>query len=318
MGSEQKVSASASARWPWIDALRGVAIAGMAIYHFVWDLYFFHYVPPETLRSPGFVLFGHSIACSFLGLAGFAMALAHQKGPNARSFLLRLGKIAAAALLVTVATYIAFPQTYVSFGILHCIAAASALSWLLLGRFWAFSLAAGALIFGLGSLVENASFDAVNGWLGLGQRIPLTNDWRPIFPWAGAMLIGLAFGQLTLKRGWSGQEAALRAPRALQFAGRHSLSIYLLHQPLLFALVWAAAQFVPASTPPRIEPFVQACIRNCLDKSSAAFCGKACPCIAQRAQAAGVWGQLVSGGLSGESQEKYNSIIGLCQKEALH
>jgi len=166
-------------------------------------------------------------------------------------------------------------------------------------------------------LSENPRFDDVNEWLGLGARLPLTNDWRPTFPWAGALLIGLGVGQLVLSRGWF--VAALRPapPAALQLAGRHSLAIYLLHQPLLFALVWAAAQIMPpVSAPVPVDGFVQACVRNCVEKSSAAFCGKACPCIASEARAAGVWSDLVQGSLVGQAQEKYNSIIALCQRQA--
>lgn len=229
-------------RWPWLDGLRGVAILAMAIYHLTWNLVFFHFAPPSVLRTTFFVLFGHSIACGFLAIAGFALAIASRPHLDFNKFAWRLGRIAGAAMLVTIATYIIFPESYVNFGILHCIAAASVISVLFVRSSWWITALAGAVIFVAGSLIEWPMFDAVNGWIGLGYRIPLTNDWRPIFPWAGAMLLGLAFGQFALPRNLFANVPVIKPPPLLAAAGRHSLAIYLVHQPVLFALVWMAAQ----------------------------------------------------------------------------
>lgn len=112
-------------RIPLIDQARGVALIAMAIYHFTWDLGFFGYIELETAATGGWRIFARVIAGSFLFLVGFSLVLGHQQGFRPRPFFIRLGKIAAAAAAITVATWFAFPQTFIFFGILHAIAAAS-------------------------------------------------------------------------------------------------------------------------------------------------------------------------------------------------
>jgi uncharacterized membrane protein len=65
---------------------------------------------------------------------------------------------------------------------------------------------------------------------------PLTEDYVPLLPWFGVVLIGMAFGP-ALKRlaGVLQQVLDIRPVKMLAYAGRHSLIIYLLHQPLLLS-----------------------------------------------------------------------------------
>lgn len=308
--------AGAKTRWPWLDAWRGFAVAAMAIYHFTWDLAFFSFIPGSALRSGLFVFSGHAIACSFLGIAGFALAIASRPALDMRQFWRRLAKLVAAALLVTVATWIAFPATFVSFGILHCIAAASLISLAFIRAPAALTLIAGVAIFLAGSLIAHPAFDAVNGWIGLGERIPLTNDWRPIFPWSGAMLIGLAAGQFVLDRKLFAQPG-FQPPRLAVVAGQHSLLIYLVHQPLLFGLVWLAAQLwqPPVQAGISQEPFIKACIARCEQtRSETAFCARACTCIAEETKSAGIWTDIAKGNLTASGQVRYDEIIALCRR----
>ncbi|HEY8578676.1 MAG TPA: heparan-alpha-glucosaminide N-acetyltransferase domain-containing protein, partial [Beijerinckiaceae bacterium] len=72
--------APATARVPLVDAARGAALVGMAIYHFVWDLGFFGLIPRDWPYDPRFVLFGHAVAASFLALVGVSLALAARDG----------------------------------------------------------------------------------------------------------------------------------------------------------------------------------------------------------------------------------------------
>ncbi len=361
MASEPYVRSSVT-RWPphrWrsLDALRGAAIIAMAFYHLTWDLAYFRFVDAGVLHTPVFTLFGHSIACSFLAIAGFSLAIASRpqlerfqakwipvrvkktrqirnlellqvstkpaKALDHRKFIQRLTKIIAAALLVSVVTWFVFPDSFVSFGILHCIAAASLLSLAFVRLPWPAAALAGTAIFVAGVLIESPALDSVNGWLGLGEIIPLTNDWRPLFPWAGAMLAGLALGQYALPRGWfsggtswNGDNAPVRL---LALAGRYSLSIYLIHQPLLFALVWLAAQTVlpQALAPVTPEVFLRACETRCVAaRSDARVCTRACGCIAKSAMTAGLWNALTQETFSASQQQRYDEIIATCRNAA--
>jgi len=139
------------------------------------------------------------------------------------------------------------------------------------------ALIAGAVFFAIPYFFSSPAFDAgALQWLGLGTREPLTQDWRPIFPWVGATLFGVAAARLVAL------PLAAEKRNALTFAGRHSLAIYLVHQPLLFGLFSAVALFTPA--PDETKAFVAACERGCVAHGSTQeSCHQACVCTAQKA-----------------------------------
>ncbi len=90
-------------------------------------------------------------------------------------------------------------------------------------------------------LVAAAPFDAPHlAFLGLGRTAPQTNDYVPLFPWFGLVLAGVALARYGLpaftRSGAGTWRAEGRLARGLAFAGRHSLAIYLIHQPVLMAL----------------------------------------------------------------------------------
>jgi uncharacterized membrane protein len=62
---------------------------------------------------------------------------------------------------------------------------------------------------------------------------PRTEDYVPLFPWAGVLLLGITAGHALVNNRFALLEPLGRAPRVLRFLGRHSLAVYLLHQPLL-------------------------------------------------------------------------------------
>jgi uncharacterized membrane protein len=259
-----------------LDVMRGLAVVAMVGFHFTWDLGHFRYIDPAIPYSPAFKLFGHGIAVTFLSVAGVSLALAHRIF-RPRAYWRRLALIVGAALLVTAATAIAFPSSFVFFGILHCIAAASlvALPFLFLPA--PAALLAGVALVAAPLLARGAFFDApVWWWTGLSTFEPLTNDYRPLTPWAGALLIGLGAGKLAP---W---EAAPERPgaamRGLGWLGRHSLALYLLHQPALFAGFSALSLLVPQERP---ASFIEACVAQCVAAgASAATCRNACECTA--------------------------------------
>lgn len=226
-----------ASRAAWLDVGRGVAIVAMVIYHGAFDLLLFGFVDWPVDRAGPWRVFAASIASSFLFLSGVSLVYAHGRGIRWRPFLRRLLVLSAAAAAVTIGTAVAMPVP-IYFGILHAIALFSvlALPFLFAPPLLTVAAAVGVLV--LPALYSHPVFEhPVFYPVGLAPVGPVAFDYEPIFPWLGALLLGVAAAR------WLPRGAAM-APGtgALAFMGRHSLVIYLVHQPVLFALLTLAVQ----------------------------------------------------------------------------
>lgn len=269
------------ARLAGLDAARGLAVLAMFVFHFIWDLGYFGYIDAGFPYSRGVKAFGHGTAFAFLFIAGLCLVLAREKGAGWRLFWRRLALVGGAAALVSAGTYVAFPQSFVFFGILHCIAASSLLAAPFLFLPWPAALAAAAVAVAAPLFLQHAVFDARwLQWVGLSTLTPLTNDYRPLLPWAGALLLGVA----AMKAAKPGRARAsgLAPLRSLAFLGRHSLLLYLVHQPALFAAFSALALLTAPPAADATQDFVAACETQCGSTGGAAVtCRAACACTAE-------------------------------------
>lgn len=304
-----------------VDAARGLAVVAMAIYHFSWDLRYFGYITVDVTQEIGWKIFARSIAGSFLLLVGVSLVLASRNGINVRRFLRRLGMIAAGAAAITLVTYLVMPDEFIFFGILHNIVVTSALGLIFVEAPIALVLVAAIISFVLPHLVSGWVFDSpALIWLGLGSVLPRTNDFVPVFPWLGVVLAGIALARLApLAKAQRLPLTALseRAPWPVLWIGRHSLLVYLLHQPVLFSLVYVTAQIVPPSLLGFEQPFVESCTVQCMDtEEEESVCRRTCACIATRSQDAGLWRDLMRQSLSDEQTESYFGIADQCRNES--
>ncbi len=228
-----------------IDVARGGAIALMFIYHFCFDLTYFGFADFKFNSDPFWLNFRSLIVSSFLFIMGISLSLAANKSLNRTSFLKRLMMISLYAALVSLSSYLMYPNSMIFFGILHFVALASVLALFFTKLFW-LNLVIGSSIIVFGLLFQSELFDLrYLQWLGLMTHKPITEDYVPLLPWFGVVLIGLFFGKLLFVestaaiaekcRNWSnnGQVATVFA-----FAGKYSLHIYMLHQPLFIALLY--------------------------------------------------------------------------------
>ena len=230
--------ASGPMRIDSVDALRGVAILAMIAYHFCFDLRFYRVVAWDFEHGPFWLLARTLIAGTFLLVAGVGLVLADRAGSPPAHFWKRFGIIAGCALAVSVGSYLVFPQTFIYFGVLHCIAIASVLAWPLV-RHPTLALVTGALVIAAGLLYSNAAFnDRLMSSIGFMTYKPPTEDYVPLFPWAGAMLIGIGAGHALLRLQFRPLAPLAAVPRWIGRAGRHSLAIYMIHQPLLLGVLW--------------------------------------------------------------------------------
>lgn len=235
-----------------LDALRGICILGMMVVHFVFDLNEFAGL---GLTMPGWFNFcqryGHIL---FILISGICATLA------SRSF--RRGMIVfGAGLLVTGVTLfmvcvLKFNRSLsIFFGILHLLG----LCMILFPLFkklpvWALAvLGAGFVALGvwLAALEPVAvSFPSAQGLLlgaiGIRPAGFYSGDYFPIFPNLGWFLLGAVLGRTAYRRRESllpKVNADFFLLRFFRFCGRHSLWIYLLHQPVLAGLTMLLAAF---------------------------------------------------------------------------
>lgn len=244
------LSASSAPRLAWLDIARGVALLAMVLYHTVFDLEMFGHVPRGTALSPPWAPLAKATAASFLFLAGLSLWLAHGRGIRWRGFGLRFARLAGAAALISGATYLAMPDSFIFFGILHAIAAFSLLGLALLRVPVLGLLGLAAVLLTLGPSLTHPAFDhPALLWTGLSPRMPVTLDFEPLFPWAAPFVAGLAVGRMLPARWRAASSPRLAPMRGLAWAGRHSLLIYLVHQPVLIALIWGGTSTLSLLVP---------------------------------------------------------------------
>ncbi|MDR0781035.1 MAG: DUF1624 domain-containing protein, partial [Pseudomonadales bacterium] len=174
-----------------IDALRGLAMLGMIAYHFSFDLNHFGYLWQDFYADPFWTWQRTGIVSLFLLCAGIGQALAVCNGQEWPRFWRRWAQVAGCALLVSVGSWLMFPRSWISFGVLHAMAVMLLRARWLLARGWLRGITpwlAGALLVWsapwLGDLLRtNASlalqtaFDSrwLN-WLGVVTHKPITED----------------------------------------------------------------------------------------------------------------------------------------------
>jgi uncharacterized membrane protein len=239
------MTASAAARFDRLDALRGVAIVWMALFHFAFDLNHYRLLEPlqNFYRDPFWTVQRALIVTLFMTVAGASQAVAHDAGQGWPRFWRRWGQIAACAVLVSAGSALMFPNSWISFGVLHGFAVMLVLARLAAPlRGWLWPL--GVVLIALPQFVQHPFFDArLTNWVGLVTRKPVTEDYAPVLPWLGVMLWGLAAGQWLLTHRRAALAAAVpAAARPLAGLGRWSLTFYMVHQPLLIGaiLAWRA------------------------------------------------------------------------------
>lgn len=218
--------------------------------------------------------------------------LAHRDGVRWRGFWRRFVILAVAALAITAVTYQVVPDAYIFFGILHAIAVFSLLGLAFLRLpWWVCGLAA------IGAIAMKwAASPAFNWppivWLGLSDPLPVSNDFEPLFPWFGAVLLGMAIaktGFIDWLGWWRGSGPI---SRALRWAGRYSLVIYLSHQVVLIGALYL---FILAFGTGAIgevnrQNFNPSCQADCLSREfSEPFCQSFCVCMADRIDAEDQW-----------------------------
>jgi len=298
-----------------LDMLRGLALIAMATYHFSWDLEFFGYLEPGTSTQGFLKLYARAIASSFLFLAGFSLVLAHYPKLRLKPFLRRLGIIIAAAAAISVATLWFTPGSWIFFGILHAIALSSLIGLAFIRMPPLLTLVAAGVAIAVPVFLRSPAFDAPWFWfLGLSETLPRSNDYVPLLPWIGALLTGIAVARLLVDSGkltWIDRLPA--GPGWLRWGGRHSLTVYLLHQPILIAGLYLASFIIPPPTVDPVAQYIGSCEASCLEQGNeAGLCQRFCACTLEQLQAQSLFEPLQSGAILGDQDSRIQTLANEC------
>ena len=244
---ETEGKGSARPRLWEIDTIRGLAVILMVFYHLVFDLSFLGVYRGDMYDLP-WQLFARSIGTTFILVMGLSLTLRYHRlrpGLDRRQlfavYLRRGAGLLAWGMVITAVTYFAVGRRFVVFGILHLLGVSVVLAFPFLRSRWA-SLTGGVLALALG--VYLGGLRVLHPWLlwlGVPQARRGMVDYYPILPWFGFALLGVFVGLTLYPRGvrrFSLPDLSRAAPvRALGYLGKHSLLIYLVHQPVLLGVL---------------------------------------------------------------------------------
>jgi uncharacterized membrane protein len=247
--SNTERSAAQDGRFWEVDAARGVAIAMMVVYHLAYDLDSFGGYGIDS-TSGFWARFADATASAFLFLVGVSLAISYQRASAALrvrnlfgKYLLRGVRILAYGMILTV-VFLLFGMGVVAFGILHLIGLSIIFAYPFL-KYRLLNLFLGLFLVAVGLYVRVQGFSSESPWLlpfGVVQEDLIMPDYRPLLPWFGVILLGLFAGNVVYGGGNRPALFAEKAPvlaKPLLPLGRNSLFIYLIHQPILVALLAA-------------------------------------------------------------------------------
>ena len=215
-----------------IDFLRGLGVLLMIIFHFVFDLNFFRIANITFLNNPFWIGFGRFILITFLICVGMGLALVHKSEIQWNLIKKRFYKIGGWALIITIITYILVPKHFIFFGVLHCIAITIVVAVFFVNKPKLSLLL--CLLLVIPHLIFQPTLIPFSKWLGVSSA-----DHTPLYPWIGIVLLGIYlesinFHKIFLKKNF--------LTKPFERMGKHSLKIYLLHQPILFSMLFLFSQ----------------------------------------------------------------------------
>ena len=236
-------------RLHFLDALRGVTLISMIAYHGMWNLvYLFGVQVPWYRGTPGY-LWQQSICWTFILLSGFCWSFSRN---HVKRGLLVFG----GGAVVTAVTCLVMPENRILFGVLTCIGSCMLLlipvekgakkvpAWA--GLVLSFALffllrncAEGTLGFEglvLCSLPQTFYRNYLTAYLGFPQGGFFSTDYFPLIPWFFLFVAGYFLQRLLDEKGLNEKLFAKGEIPVLNWIGRHSLIVYLLHQPILYGL----------------------------------------------------------------------------------
>ena len=244
----QKSISAPSVRYYLIDALRGFALVNMVLFHLMYDIFNIFSAETGWNSEPLTIIWERFICCSFIILSGVSFNFSHH--PFKRGIILN-----ACGFLITIVTVLAIPSQAVWFGILNFLGCAMMLAYPLKAYLENIKPVVGVIVslllfaflygvpegyvgfFGieLFSLPEFLYGIKAFAFIGFPSADFHSTDYFPIIPWIFLFLSGY-FAWRVIKNCNAERFFKCKIP-FLNFIGRHTLIVYLLHQPIIMGIL---------------------------------------------------------------------------------
>ena len=220
-----------------LDSIRGALVVSMVLFHATYDLAYLYGIDmPWFTDGVWQEVWRCSISWSFLFLAGYMTAFSRNNARRGLKYLL-------AAVAIYAVTSVVKVDTPISYGIIFCMAASTLLVQAvgsLTDKLPAAPLAIASFLLFLALYgLPRETYDVQGlAWLGLPSAVFASGDYYPVLPYSLMYMTGSQIAR------WYKQRTSRLAPewaykhtiRPLAFIGRHALTVYLIHQPVLFVL----------------------------------------------------------------------------------
>ena len=233
-------------RYQVLDTIRGLALVSMILYHASWDMVYMFGADWPWYHGFAAHVWQQSICWTFILLSGYCWSLGRRQ--------LRRGlTVFLCGALITAVTWFFMPGNLVYCGVLTLLGASSMLLVPLapaLERVPAQAGAAGSFLLFLVTRDVNAGFlgfegmrfaalpaglyrDHLTALPGFPPADFFSTDYFSLFPWFFLFLTGWFLFRLRPE-----EVREIRRVPLVTAMGRHSLLIYMLHQPVVYGLLW--------------------------------------------------------------------------------
>ena len=217
----------------------------MLLYHFIWDLGYFKFIDLEQVTQGLSLFFAQCVGASFIIISGISFKALVLSEKFRKKFLKRISTLVIICFIITSVTFFIDNNSFIFFGILHFLATCSLISFLLIkliNKYTLFILFFVSFVLSVANV--NYSLPAYLSWIGFNQDVPRSNDFYPLFPWVSFYFFGLWVSDPVRnyllkynKNNFYRHYSFNFVYKSLQFLGRNSLPIYILHQPIFFSLL---------------------------------------------------------------------------------
>lgn len=233
----------AAGRLHGLDLTRGLACLSMPIFHSVYNLYTVGLIDSQWTKHTFWQIYQHLGLGTFVLVSGMAFTISTQKGIRWPRLAHRALKLGLVALGITLVTYLAMPERFIRFGVIHFFTVTILLApFFRFVRLWAVIPGLAVIVLAMMIPKSGVSPDAYLYITGLMSDRPRSMDYIPLVPWFGVFLVGMGLATLLKVPQFYKDVASWQKP--IIWLGKHSLWFYLIHQIVVYGLLLFIAYLV--------------------------------------------------------------------------